>query len=347
MAAYTAIDDPTLHFQVVTYSGNGAANNAITLPGDTDMQPDVVWIKNREQADSYCLFNSLYGATIVKHTDTGVAFSTDADTLDAFQTDGFRVDADVKVNTDGEGYVAYCWKMGTTSGIAGSPSITPAAYTFNQTADQSVIQFTGTDANATIPHGLGVAPHVVVTPHENPPWYHHKNTSAPETDYVQWSTTAATNDVATFWNDTAPTSTLVSLGGSSQTNSGGSNICAYTWAGVQGYSKFGGYTGNGDADGPFIYTGFKPAFFMCKNTNTTDQWCLVDNKRGVNGAIGILFPEVADAENATETGVELLSNGIKIRSTGGFVNGSGNTIIYWAFAEAPFVNSEGVPGNAR
>ena len=156
--AYTAIDDPSLHFQVQLYTGNGSADHAITLDGDTDMQPDVVWIKNRDQADSHCLFNTLYGATVAKNIEGSSTASADADTLDAFQSDGFKVDADVKVNTDSEKYVAWCWKAGTTSGIAGSPSITPSSYSFNATPGFSIIAYTGNStAGATLPHGLGTA----------------------------------------------------------------------------------------------------------------------------------------------------------------------------------------------
>ena len=344
--AYTAIDDPSLHFQIVLYTGDGAANHAITLPGDTDMQPDVVLIKNRDTTDSWCLFNSLHGAGVVKHIDGNTAADTDADTLDAFQSDGFRVDADVKVNTNDENYVAYCWKMGTTSGLSGSPSINMVDYSFNQTAGQSIVQWSGTDTIGTVAHGLGALPHWTWVPLEGGSVYHHKNTSAPETDYLLLNTTAATADNSNRWNDTAPTTDLTTFGTSSQVNGPGDNVM-YSFTGIQGYSKFGGWTGNGNADGVFNYTGFRPAMIIVKVTDITGDWRIFDTTRDTyNPPNAIIYPSATNAEE-TETFADFLSNGFKIRSVSNSYNGDGNKYIYMAFAEAPLVNSNGVPCNAR
>ena len=345
--AYTAIDDPSLHFQVQLYTGNGSADHAITLDGDTDMQPDVVWIKNRDQADSHCLFNTLYGATVAKNIEGSSTASADADTLDAFQSDGFKVDADVKVNTNTEAYVAYCWKMGTTSGLAGSPSITMVDYSFNQTAGQSIVQWTGTDANGTVAHGLGALPHWSWIPFEGGSVYHHKNTSAPETDILYTNTTAATDDRINWWNDTAPTTDLTTVGNSSQVNGSGGDIVMYSFTSIQGYRKFGCYTGNGNADGAFAYTGFRPAFIIIKRSDGVDNWWLHDNKRGgYNGNNSVLYTNTNAAESASIS-VHLLSNGFKIRTTDVGYNASGGAYIFMAWAESPFVNSEGVPATAR
>ena len=157
MAAYTTINDSESFFQAVIYTGNGSADNSITLPGTTDMQPDMVWIKNREQADNHCLFDSVRGVTELQYVNSNASDITDADTLDAFQSDGFRVDADVKVNTNTEDYVAWCWKAGTTSGITTTnANTTPDTYSFSQTAGISIIQFDGNGTDDTqVAHGLG------------------------------------------------------------------------------------------------------------------------------------------------------------------------------------------------
>ena len=186
MAAYTTIDDPEAQFPTVIYTGNGSADNAITLPGTTAMQPDFVWIKNRDDTDSHCVFDAVRGATEVLHPNVTTAEATDADTLDAFQSDGFKVDADVKVNTNAEDYVAWCWKAGGSASTDDAGSIDSSTST-STTAGFSIATWTSTAAAHTIGHSLGVVPAMIIMKgrHESNSWqvYHHKNTSAPETDY--------------------------------------------------------------------------------------------------------------------------------------------------------------------
>ena len=287
MAAFTAIDDPEAYFQVQLYTGNGSANHAITLGGDTNMQPDIVWIKNRDATDSHCLFDSVRGATKVIHPDTDDAEATDADTLDSFASDGFQVDADVKVNTNTEKYVAWCWKESATSGV-------------------DIVSYTGNDTARTISHSLSAVPHFIyielLAAAHHSVIYHQKNTAAPETDYLVLNTNAATSDSATIFNDTAPTSSVFSVGSAEQTNDDGSALIAYVFTSIQGFSKFGGYTGNGNVDGQFIYTGFRPAWILIKKTSGAGSWYMHDNKReGYNGtahnyANDVLEPHNANAE---------------------------------------------------
>ena len=350
MAAYTAVDDPEAYFQAVLYAGDGSADHAITLPGDTNMQPDFVWIKNRDATDAHCLFDSVRGATKLLSSDATTAETTDADTLDSFATDGFQVDADVKVNTNAEDYVAWCWKAGGSASTDDAGSIDSSTST-STTAGFSIATWTSTAAAHTIGHSLGVVPAMIIMKgrHESNSWqvYHHKNTSAPETDYLDLSTTDATADY-TVWNDTAPTSTVMSLGTWSGLDDNGTMV-AYIFAPKQGFSKFGSYTGNGSTNGPFVYTGFRPAFLMVKKSSDTGNWVLSDNKRvGYNQVGHTLYANTTGAELAGD-GVyfDLLSNGFKIRDASGANNTSGGTYIYIAFAEAPFVNSNGVPNNAR
>ena len=229
--AYTAIDDSSAYFKVQLYTGNGSANHAITFDDtDTNMQPDLVWIKNRSQNDGHCIFDAARGATKLLDASVADGETTDADTLDSFASDGFQVDADVKVNTNTESYVAWCWKGGTTSGIdTTNTTITPDAYSFNATSGVSIIKYDGNGtAGAKVAHGLGAIPEVVIikTAGSSNSWavYHHKNTSAPETDYLFLDTSGATADDAGYWNDTAPTQYNVVLGGTGNTNgTGGDN----------------------------------------------------------------------------------------------------------------------------
>ena len=327
--AYTTIDDPEAYFQTVIYTGNGSANNAITLPGDTDMQPDLVWIKNQDADDSHCLFDSVRGATEVLSTDSTAAEATDADTLDSFTSDGFQVDADVKVNTNTEAYVAWCWKESATAGF-------------------DIIAWTApSSGSTTISHSLSAVPQMIISKSRSnvTDWevYNHISGNA---NTLQLNTTAAANDNNAY-NDTDPTSSVFSV-----TASGfgaDRTIVSYAFAPKQGFSKFGSYTGNGNADGPFIYTGFRPAFIIMKQSDRADHWVIKDNKRpAYNPNTDRAWPnQTAAFEDSTTNAIDMLSNGFKHRSSNNNLNDSGGEFIYMAWAESPFVNSNGVPNNAE
>jgi len=342
MAAYTAIDDPEAYFQTVIYTGDGSANHAITLGADTDMQPDLVWIKNRDATDSHCLFDSVRGATKLLSTDADAAETTDTDTLDSFASDGFQVDADVKVNTNTEKYVAWCWKESATSGV-------------------DIVSYTGNGTDDTdISHNLSAVPKMIIVKNRDTTdaWqvYHGANTSAPETDYLVLNDTAATADAVDRWSDEAPTSSVFTLGDGAEVNTNTENYIAYCFAEKQGFSKFGSYIGNGvsaagsQAGGPFIYLGFKPAFLMIKEAvgSAGEGWMIFDNTRSTYNRVN---HEIQGSSNVVETTgshwVDFYSNGFNTRTNGAAINRSGSTYIYMAFAEAPFVNSNGVPCNAR
>jgi len=350
MAAYTTIDDPEAYFQTVIYTGNGSANHAITLDGDTDMQPDLVWIKNRDQTDSHCLFDAVRGATEVLHPDANSAEATDADTLDSFATDGFQVDADVKVNTNTEKYVAWCWKAGTTSGITtnGSTDITPSAYSFNQTAGFSITEWTGTATTGdTLAHGIGAAPTLTIRKRKSAlsNWMVGHGSLGWTTHLFLDTDDDKASAHVNYFSNTAPDSVNITLG--SDVNEVGA-VIGWHWAPIQGFSKFGSFVGNGNVDGAFVFTGFRPAFLIikCASRDGTDIWTMYDNKRGQNvisNALGASRP----AAERSSADVDFLSNGFKTRIATTDVNPSGETAVYIAFAEAPFVNSEGVPNNAR
>ena len=350
--AYTAIDDPSAYFKVQLYAGDGAANNAITFDDtDTDMQPDLVWIKNRDATDDHCLFDAVRGATKLLNPEDTAAETTDTDTLDSFTSDGFQVDADVKVNTDAEKYVAWCWKLGTTSGITtnAGTDITPSGYSFNATSGVSAVAYTANNTDdQQIPHGLGVAPHMIISKGRTAyQWgvYHQSNTSAPETDFLVFNDPCETSDEDDRWSDQAPDSVNWTVGDGNDTNKDTGTYIAYLFTGKQGFSQFGSYDGNGNADGTFVYTGFRPAFVITKSFDSSSSWHIFDNKReGYNVDNDPLVVDLNTVEATTDM-IDLLSNGFKFRiSTDPNV---AESYIYMAFAEAPFVNSNGVPCNAR
>jgi len=354
MAAYTTIDDPEAHFQAVTYTGNGSANHAITLGGTTDMQPDIVWIKNRDATDNHQLFDAVRGATKRLEPNIGEggseAETTDADTLDSFTSDGFQVDADVKVNTNAEKYVAWCWKANGTGSSNTDGAINTAATSANTTSGVSINTYEGTGSATTVGHGLGAVPEIIIIRSRDTAsvdWaFFHGILGG--TKYLLFNTAGAAGTASSLWNDTDPTSTVFTIGTTSKVNTDDENYVAYVFTSKQGFSKFGSYEGNNNVDGTFVYTGFRPAFLMVKTAESDAQrWNIMDNKRaGFNPNGWRLFADANTAESTSINGADLLSNGFKMRINDACVNGTPK-YIYMAFAEAPFVNSNGVPCNAR
>jgi hypothetical protein len=357
MAAYTTIDDPEAYFQVQLYTGNGAANHAITLGADTDLQPDLVWIKQRSAvARTHCVFDAVRGATKLISLDSTAIESTDTDTLDSFTSDGFQVDADVKVNADADTYFALCWKANGTGASNTAGSINTGATSANTTSGFSIITYTGNGtAGATLGHGLGAVPHFIICKNtsgsaDNGVVYHQGNTSAPETEVLYIGTTDGTSDNVGPWNDVAPSSTLITMGTLGQVNTDAQTAVMYAWTEIQGFSAMGSFTGNGNANGTFIYTGFRPTFVIFKKTSGTEQWSMRDTKRNPFNSTTTYISNADSTEyedSHVDYATDFLSNGIKLRGTAGSANASGSTYIYMAWAEAPFVNSNGVPCNAR
>ena len=349
--AYTAINDPEQHFNIKLYNGNSQETNHVGI----GFQPDFVWIKNRDAADSHCLFDSSRGVTKLISSDANTAETTDGDTLEAFDSDGFQIDIDDKVNTQMEDFVAWCWlaNAGTRTTNSESGDNPAGGYQANTTAGFSIVDYTGTGAVGTMAHGLGAVPDLIIIKNrdEADSWavYHSSNTSAPATDYLILDTNAATADDATYWNDTAPTSSVFTVTTAHNVNADAEKYIAYCFKSIQGYSKFGSYTGNGDADGPFIYTGFKPAWTMIKRSDAADQWNIYDNKRDIDNDVHQRLTANSSDDESTnvDPGVDYLSNGIKIRTDDDNFNNDGGVYIYMAFAEQPFVTSGGVPCTAR
>jgi len=351
--AYTTIDDPSAHFQTLLYSGNASDSRALTNDGNSDLQPDLVWIKERSSTSVHQLIDSTRGGGLaLSSNDTGADESFAY--IDTFDTDGFTLEtSDGSTNASGETYVGWQWKAngGTRTTNTESGNNPAGGYQVNTTAGFSIVDYTGTGAAGTMAHGLGAVPHLMIVRNReiSASWlvYHHKNTAAPATDILQLDSTAATYDGSGYWNDTAPTSSVFTINDSNDANKDADGHIAYIWTEIQGYSKFGSYTGNGNADGPFIYLGFKPAMLIYKRTDSTANWSIFDNKRSVYNQISHqLNPNISNAEGDSDRG-DFVSNGWKIRATAGSTNADGGTYIFMAFAEHPFVSSEGVPCTAR
>ena len=351
MADYTAIDDPSAYFQTTLYTGNGSADHAITNTGNSDLQPDMVWIKNRDATDSNVVVDSVRGVGTVLVTDSAAAESTDADTVDAFQSDGFRVDADVKVNTNAEKYVAWQWKGGTTASgtTGGSGTGKPYAYSASPASGFSVVTFTGNaTAGHLIPHGMGKVPkmiHIKSRGDDNG-WTSGVSVAGGFNDHGYLYLENAFGTDANQFGGTH-TTTNIRLGTGTGTNGNNGTRFAMCFADVRGYQKIGSFIGNGNTDGPVIFTGFKPVWVMIKKSSGTGDWEILDNKRlGYNGRNETLGANYTAAEGNYNR-IDILSNGFKVRSTSGNVNTSGGTYIYLAIAENPFVTSTGVPATAR
>ena len=330
MAVYTAIDDSEAYFQTQLYTGTGSSN-AITLGGDTDMSPDLVIAKTRAVAHSHGTTDSVRGAQIEFYTNGTDAEKSVTEGLKSFDSDGFTVGTDGGWNSDGEAKVAWCWLESATAGF-------------------DIVLYTGNGTDDTdISHSLSAVPHLMLVKKRSGTagWivYHHKNKSDPETDYLALHNTAATADDATVWSDEAPTSSVFTLGTNGDGNADSGTYVAYLWTGKQGFSKFGTYEGNGNADGTFVNTGFRPPLVITKSIDSTSSYHIFDNKReGYNVDNDPLVAEDTTVEATTDM-IDILSNGFKFRiATDPNV---AETYVYMAWAEAPFVNSNGVPCNAR
>ena len=352
--AFTTIDDPSQYFQTVLYTGDGNSTQAITNDGNSDLQPDWIWTKQRSHAVGHNLTDSSRGASKALFSESTDAEDTGGN-ISSFNSDGFTTTDANRTNQSGRTFVAWQWVAngGTTSSNSdGSITSTVQA---NTTAGFSIALWTGNaTGGATIGHGLGAVPHWMIVKRrtgttDSWPVYNHKNTSAPQTDYLHLDEQIATTDSVDRWNDTAPTSTVVSLGDAGAVNGSGATYVGYFFTEKQGYSKFGSYIGNGSSEGAHVYTGFSPAWIMIKRTDSSSNgnWFIIDNKRTVtNPRLGHLRANQNNAENtSTNQSIDFLSNGFKLRDSNTSLNNG--TYVYMAFAQSPFVSSKGVPATAR
>ena len=351
--AYSSIVKPSDYFNTKLYDGNSGTQSITGV----NFQPDFLWIKRRNLAGDHNLVDVIRTSdkTLISNSN-GAEYSNS--TITSFDSDGFSLSgSDGALNASGSNYVSWNWLGGGTASSNTDGSIT-SSVSANTTTGFSIVSYTGNGTSgATIGHGLGNVPKMIIIKQyssnggtENWGVYHN---SIGNGKYLFLNLTNSEATSTGYWNNTTPTSSVFTLGNNDVVNNNTVSYIAYCFAEKKGYSKIGSYTGNGNADGPFIYTGFKPAFILSKKTNAAGtQWTIWDNKRsssGFNPADKILHPNVANPDNTADD-TDFLSNGFKLRATASGMNNSGDTYIYMAFAEEPLVansGTDGVPATAR
>ena len=352
MAAYISFQ-PSDFFNNLLYTG-GSGFTAFTGVG---FQPDMTWHKARTsganwwgQCDSVRGVNTGGKDCVALYSNDASAQGTDTVSyLNGYQSDGFTAGNNGSFGSDGLTYVASCWKAGTTDVPSGG-SITPSEVSLNTTTGFGIYKYSGASATSTIAHGLGATPTLIIlksTSHATN-WQVGSTAMDSTWNYVLYLNLQHSKQNEIMFGDTAPTSTVFSLGNATESNGSGRDYIAYAWTPIKGYSKFGTYTGNSNADGAFIYTGFRPAFIMVKRYDSgTEDWNVWNNKAlGYNVDNNKLLANLTTAESTSDE-IDLLSNGFKWRTSQGGLNGSSGSYIYMAFAEFPLVSSNSKAGTAR
>jgi hypothetical protein len=338
--AYTNIDDPSVHFQSYAFSKSSGTGSA-TFDGNSDLQPDFLWVKSRSNADSHELWDSTRGVNSTLFSDNTSAEDPAANRIVSFDTDGFTWGNAGNLNAAGD-FVSWAWKANGGSTVTNTDGSANSTVQANTDAGFSILEITGTGANATYGHGLGVKPQVVLIKRTSAigNWLWLTSVIDGTHDYLYLNSNAAQN--ATSYD--LPTSSVFQYN-----DTLGATSIVYCFAEKQGFSKLGSYIGNGSSNGTFVYTGFKPSFVMIKRSDSLGNWVILDNKRdSYNQATEALRPDLPNVTlDSTDQATDFLSNGFKFRGTGTRVNGSSATYIYVAFAENPFVTSTGIPTTAR
>ena len=328
-------------FAATTYTGNGSTQSIANTVNGTSFQPDFVWVKSRSAATNNALYDSVRGVTSTLYSDSAIA-QTNSPAVSSFNLNGFGVAYNASyafANTNASTYIGWQWKASNAAALTNTSGSISSQVSANPTAGFSIVTYTGTGANATVGHGLGIAPKFIII----------KNRSAASTawitgnsNYTSWvfaqnlNGTSAQVSAPTCFNSTAPTSSVFSIGTAAEVNGSGNLIVAYCFAEIAGYSKLGLYTGNGSADGSFVYLGFRPRFILIKSSSLATGWSMWDTSRNpYNVANNLLLAESSGAESSFPE-IDILSNGFKLRGTNNTWNASGGTYIYAAFAENPF-----------
>ena len=346
--AYTTINKPNLHFNTLLRTGNYAGSGTTAITG-VGFAPGLMWEKKRNGTSIHALLDQVRGNSKQLRSETDLAETTTSQYA-SIDSDGFTV------NNSGDyggsdNLVSWHWKANGQGSANNDGSINTTYTSANTTAGFSIVKWTGTGSAGTLGHGLGVAPKVVLVKNTINAYnwcMYHENNGNTKALYLNNDTTGATS--STFFNDTSPTNSVFSIGSDLAVNKSGSAIIAYCFAEKTGYSRFASYTGNGNADGTFVYTGFRPAFIMLKETNNSSTaWYIFDAKRNTLNATDLfLKPNASDAEGGAGNGyLDILSNGFKWRASSGSLNGGSDTYIYMAFAENPLVGSNGIPTTAK
>ena len=355
--AFSTIDKSLLYQNPVLYTGN-ASTQSITGVG---FQSDLLWIKCRGAVENQAVYDSVRGDSgqssgyyeLEPNNDAAEAAGAWNTLVSAIGSDGFSLGNNDQVNTAST-FVAWSWKAGTTTGIAGSPTITPSSYSFNATSGFSIIKYVGNGtADATIPHGLSTAPKMVIiknlTTQEGWVVGHQgiRGVGLGWTKIMKLNTNAGETTSSAYFGNVAPSATLVTIGTDGGVNTNTDNYIAYCFSEVVGYSKMGSYVGNNNTNGTFTYTGFKPSFVMIKGTYG-DWWGMQDDKRDIDNVVDkTLYANENDTEySGANYYIDFLSNGFKIRTTHSGMNGNGSNYIYTAFGQ-PIISNSGVCATAR
>ena len=344
--AYTTIDDPTLYFHTVLYAGTGSAQ---TISG-VNFSPGLTWLKSRSNGQPNVLSDSVRGGNKQLYTADTQAETTYGQYLKSFNSDGFVLGTDSGINQSSQTFVSWNWKAGgsASNNTDGNKTI---SLSVNTTAGFSVGTYAGTGQDSTIGHGLGAVPDWLMIKNRSSgsrKWQLWHNGLTGTNKYLAIDRSDAELTDSASWDNTAHSNTVWNTYGSGEANQNGENFVCYAWTSIQGFSKFGSYTGNANANGPFIYTGFKPAWIMTKQINGGSSWIVHDNKRDpINTVTEYFTVEENDAAGTLANSYDLCSNGFKVRTSNGDRNSNGDIFAYWAFAESPLVNSEGIPNNAR
>tara|TARA_R100000655_G_scaffold109970_1_gene166718 strand:- start:83 stop:1132 length:1050 start_codon:yes stop_codon:yes gene_type:complete len=348
--SYTTINKSSLHMNTKLYTGTGSSNAQTGI----GFQPDLVWIKNRETTGNHAWFNAISGVTKYINSNSDYSEQTSAPTLTAFGTDGFTVGSSADLNGSGNDIVAWNFKA-NGAGSANSDGATSSTVSANTTAGFSIVKWTGTGSATTIGHGLGAVPKMIIVKNlgQNLDW-RVGHTSIAWTHRLCLNSNSAENNDDSAWNDTAPTSSVFTVGSSTCTNSSGYEMIAYVFTDKVGYSTFSKYIGNNSTDGTFVYTGFKPTFILLKQVNAERDWYIYDTKRlGYNSDASASVGNTSlragkDHSEASSSGyyLDILSNGFKLRIANVGNNGSGDTYCYMAFGNT-IVGTNNVPATGR
>jgi hypothetical protein len=328
----TASTQANKYMDATTFTANGGTQTVVNAGG---FKPDLIWNKARSTTSNNWLANSIAGPSYYLRSNLTDAEVNDATLYTSFNSNGYTLGSGNMAN--GTTMVGWQWQAGqgtTSSNTQGTITSTVSA---NTSAGFSIVTWTGTGANATVGHGLGVAPSMIIAKcRSNADWWPVYHSSLGGTKNLRLDDTTAVETISNIWNNTAPTSSVFSIGTSTETGASSRTYVAYCFAEVAGYSKFGSYTGNGSTDGAFVFTGFRPKFVMVKRTDSTGAWYILDTSiNSYNEAKTSLQANSSAAEVTDANFLDILSNGFKLRTSGAAVNGSGATYIYMAFAETP------------
>ena len=347
--AYTTIKKSTNYFDTKLYTGTGSNITVSDIP----FNPDFVWFKKRDGSSASELYDQTRGATKYLISNSNDAEDTNVNGLTAFGTGGWTIGGNGLAHSGT--MVAWNWKANGAGSANTDGSINTTATSVNTSAGISICKWTGTAANATIGHGLGATPGLIFIKNctaASRNWVvYHKSLGNGAYMHLDLNNASSSSGASSYFNSTSPTNSVFSIGADTDVNGSGDTMIAYCFADTVGFSKFSSFTGNGNLDGPFCYTGFKPAFVIIKNTITSSDWNIYDNRRSTSGGYNVVdYTIVANSNAAEDTAttyndIDILSNGFKIREDNGDCNGTGQKMAYIAFAAEPLVGDN--PATAR